>query len=133
MNFKFVNQEHESRFLQFRAEDMSDYYRTNKEHLSVVYIMTANEELYRKIKPYFDGKSGEFDSEEMFKEKDFIGGDLVLAKLAVHLFNSNETVEPIHIISRLDDESFKLALNAFILRRYGVSKGYDLPDEKLYM
>lgn len=133
MKFKFLNQEHEERFLYFRVENMSEYYRFNKEYLSVVYIMTSNEELYRKISPYFNGKIGEFDSEKMFKEIDFSGGDLVLAKLAVHLFNSNETVDPLHIISRLDNESFELALNVFVLRRYGISKDYDLPEEKLYM
>lgn len=133
MYFQFVNNEHEARYSQFRAEDMSDHYRINKEYLSVVYIMTGNDELYKKMKPYFNAKSGEFASKEMFKENDFSGELLVLAKLAVHLFNSNETVEPLHIISRLDDKSFKLALNAFVLRRYGVSKGYELPEEKLYM
>ena len=112
---------------------MADYYRTNKEYLSVVYLMTGNEELYCNMKPYFDAKVGSFDSEEMFEEKDFSSGLRVLAKLAVHLFNSNETVEPLDIISTLDEECFRLALNAFILRRYGVSKGYDLPEEKLHV
>lgn len=133
MNFQFINQEHEARYSQFRVEDMADHYRTNKEYLSIVYLMTGNEELYRKMKPYFNAKHGEFDSEKMFEEQDFSSGLRVLAKLAVHLFNSNETVKPLDIISRLDDEGFRLALNAFILRRNGVSKGYDLPEEKLYM
>ncbi|MFS0891022.1 DUF6075 family protein [Peribacillus frigoritolerans] len=133
MKFQFLNQEHEAKYSQFRTEDMADYYRTNKEYLSVAYLMTGNKELYRKMKPYFDAKGGNFDSEEMFEEKDFSSGLSVLAKLAVHLFNSNETVEPLDIISTLDEEGFKLALNAFILRRYGVSKGYDFPEEKLYV
>ncbi|MBD8591646.1 MULTISPECIES: DUF6075 family protein [Peribacillus] len=133
MKFQFLNQEHEAKYSQFRTEDMADYYRTNKEYLSVVYLMTGNEELYCNMKPYFDAKVGSFDSEEMFEEKDFSSGLRVLAKLAVHLFNSNETVEPLDIISTLDEECFRLALNAFILRRYGVSKGYDLPEEKLHV
>ncbi|MGE7609694.1 DUF6075 family protein [Peribacillus frigoritolerans] len=133
MKFQFLNQDHEVKYSQFRTEDMADYYRTNKEYLSVVYLITGNEELYRKMKPYFDAKGGNFDSEEMFEEKDFSSGLRVLAKLAVHLFNSNETVEPLDIISTLDEEGFRLALNAFILRRYGVSKGYDLPEEKLHV
>ncbi|MGG0284316.1 DUF6075 family protein [Peribacillus butanolivorans] len=133
MKFQFLNQDHEAKYSQFRTEGMADYYRTNKEYLSVVYLMTGNEELYRKMKPYFDAKGGNFNSEEMFEEKDFSSGLRVLAKLAVHLFNSNETVEPLDIISTLDEEGFRLALNAFILRRSGVSKGYDLPEEKLHV
>lgn len=133
MKFQFINKEHEARYSKFKAEDMADHYRTNKEYLSVVYIMTGNEELYRKMKPFFNAESGEFAFEEMFKEMDFNSGLMILAKLAVHLFNSNESVEPLQIISKLDDESFRLVLNAFVLRRYGISKGYDIPEEKLYM
>jgi DNA polymerase III delta subunit len=133
MKFQFLNEKHESRFLQFRAEDMAEHYRSDKEYLSVVYLMTGNDELYRKMKPYFNAKIGEFYSEVMFNEKDFSSGLNVLAKLAVHLFNSNETLEPLHIISQLDDEGFKLALNTIILRRYGISNSYDVPEEKFYM
>jgi hypothetical protein len=133
MNFQFVNQEHEARYSQFRVEDMTEHYRSNKEYLTVVYLMTGNKELYQKMNPYFNAKHGEFDSEKMFEEQDFSSSLRVLAKLAVHLFNSNETVEPLDIISRLDEEGFQLALNAFILRRYGVQKGYDFPEEKVYI
>ncbi|MFD4932150.1 DUF6075 family protein [Peribacillus butanolivorans] len=133
MKLQFLNQEHEEKYSQFRTEEMADHYRTNKEYLSGAYLMTGNKELYRKMKPYFDAKGGNFDSEEMFEEKDFSSGLRVLAKLAVHLFNSNETVEPLDIISTLDEDGFRLALNALILRRYGVSKGYDLPEEKFHV
>lgn len=133
MKYQFINQEHEMKFSEFRAENMEDYYRTNNEFLSVVYLMTSNQEMYSKMNPYFDAKGGNFDSEKMFEEKDFNSGHCVLAKLAVHLFNSNETVRPLDIISELDEDGFKLALNALILRRHGVSKGYDQPEEKLYM
>ena len=78
-------------------------------------------------------RMGDFFSDEMFNEQDFSSGLSVLAKLAVHLFNSNETVEPLDIIAKLDDTSYALALNAFTLRRCGISNDYDLPDEKLYM
>lgn len=132
-NFQFINREHNNKFSQFRTEEMAEHYRNKKEYLSVVYIMTGNKELYRKIKPYFDAKNGNFASDEMFKEQDFGSGLSVLAKLAVHLFNSNETVEPLDIIVKLDDTSYALALNAFTLRRCGISNAYDLPDEKLYM
>jgi hypothetical protein len=42
-------------------------------------------------------------------------------------------VEPIDIISRVDEKGFKLALNSLILRRYGILNTYNIPDEKFYM
>lgn len=132
MKIQFLNQEHETKFQELRL-GMAEYYRNNKEYLSVVYIMAGNEELHRKMNRYFNTKEGMFSSDDMFNEEDFSSGNRILAKLAVHLFNDNETVSPLDIISALDDEWFQLALNAIHFRRYGISSGYDLPEEKLYM
>lgn len=131
MEFQFINQEHQTNFQEIRSE-MAEYYRNNKEYLSVVFIMAGDEELGRKMSPYFDTTEGLFSSEEMFQEQDFSSGMKTLAKLAVHLFNDNETVAPLDFMS-LDDQRLQLALNAILLRRYGVSNGYDIPEEKLYM
>jgi DNA polymerase III delta subunit len=133
MQLQFLNQDHEANFSKFRVEKMGDRFRSNKEYLAVVYLMTGNEELYQKIKPYFNAKSGGFDSTKMFDEQDFSSGLIVLAKLAVHLFNSHEKVEPIDLILSVDENGFNLALNAFILRRYGLSIAYGTPEEKFYM
>ncbi|MGG1400240.1 DUF6075 family protein [Bacillus salipaludis] len=133
MKFEFLNSEHESNFTKYRVENMGDRFRTNKEYLSVVYLMTGNTELYQKLNPYFNARSGEFDSNKMFVEQDFCSGLSILAKLAAHLFNSNEVVQPLDIISSLEEQSFKLALNSMILRRLGVSTSYDIPEEKLFM
>jgi len=132
MKFQFLNQEHQAKFQELRVE-MSEEYRTNKEYLSVVFIMAGDKELFNKIHPYFDRKSGLFSSDDMFQEQDFSSGIKVLAKLAVHLFNNNETVNPLDMIDSLDDQRLHLAINAILLRRYGVSNDYDIPEEKLYM
>lgn len=133
MKFEFLNSVHESNFTKFRVENMGDRFRTNIEYLPIVYLMTGNAELYPKMNPYFNAKSGGFDSDKMFEEQDFSSGLNILAKLAVHLFNSNQIVQPLDIISSLDEQSFKLALNSMILRRFGVSSSYDIPEEKLFM
>lgn len=132
MKFEFLNSEHESNFTKYRVENMGDRFRTNKEYLSVVYLMTGNTELYQKMNPYFNARSGEFDSKKMFVEQDFSSGLSILAKLAAHLFNSNEVVQPLNIIS-LDEQNFKLALNSMILRRFGVSTSYEVSKEKFFM
>jgi hypothetical protein len=133
MKFQFLNREHEAKFSKFRTEEMEERFRANKEYLSVVFLITGNEELYRKVKPYFNTKSGGFNFTKMFEEQDFSSGLQELAKLAVHLFNSNGKVELIEIISGVDEEGFKLAINSLILRRYGISNNYDIPEEKFYM
>lgn len=130
MNFQFLNQQHQVKFQKFRL-DMAEYYRNNKEYLSVVFIMTGDEELEHKLSPYFDVKDGMLDSHSMFQEQDFSSGIRVLAKLAVHLFNNNEMVSPLDFMS-LDDQRLNLAMNAILLRRYGLSNGYDMPEEQIY-
>jgi hypothetical protein len=131
MKVQFLNQEHQAKFQELRA-GMAEYYRNNKEYLSVVFIMAGDEELFHKMNRYFDAKLGEFSSDEMFKEQDFSSGMRILAKLAVHLFNNNETVTPLDFML-LDDKRLTLAINAILLRRYGLSNGYGTPEEKLYM
>jgi hypothetical protein len=133
MRFEFLNQEHESDFTKFRVKEMGEHLRDNKEYLAIVYLMTGNEELHQKMKPYFNAKSGGFNSTKMFDEQDFSESLLVLAKLAAHLFNSNEIVQPLDIILRVDEEGFKLALNSLILRRSGISNTYNIPEEKFNM
>lgn len=132
MTFSFLSSEHETRFRQLRQQMSSDYFRNSKEYLSVAFLMAGNEELHRKVSPYFDTNEGGLDSEEMFKNEDFSSGLRTLAKLAVNLFNNNESVTPLDLISYLDDNLLELAINAILLRRYGISSGYDAPEERLF-
>lgn len=131
MKAQFLNQDHQIKFQAIRLE-MAEDYRKSKELLSVVFIMAGDEEIYYKLNRYFDAKRGEFLSAEMFKEQDFSSDLLILAKLAIHLFNNTATVDPLELMSTLNDERLQLAINAILLRRYGVSSGYVLPEEKLY-
>lgn len=131
MNYQFLNQNHAAKFQEVRSE-MAEHYRNNKEYLSVVFIMSGDDEIFQKMNPYFDTKHGLFSSKEMFEEQDFSSGINVLAKLAVHLFNNNATVDPLDLVGTLDDERLQLAINAILFRRYGISNDYQLPEEKLY-
>ncbi|MBM7580817.1 DUF6075 family protein [Jeotgalibacillus terrae] len=130
MNFSFVNQDHQKKFQEIR-EAMPLYTRNNKEYLSVVFIMAGDEELYSKMAPYFDVQEGILSSVKMFEEQDFSTAFHVLARLAVHLFNHNETVEPLEFMS-LDDQRMALAMNAILFRRYGLPSPYEEKEEKFY-
>lgn len=131
MKYQFLNQNHATKFQEIRSE-MAEHYRNNKEYLSVVFIMSGDVECFSKMNPYFDTKEGLFSSKEMFEEQDFSNGIKILAKLAVHLFNNNETVDPLDLVGTLDDERLQLAINAILFRRYGLSNEYELPEEKFY-
>lgn len=131
MKYQFLNRTHSKKFQEIRSS-MAEQYRNNKEYLSIVFIMAGDDEVFRKMNPYFDTKEGMLSSDEMFEKEDFSGGIKVLAKLAVHLFNNNETVDPLDLVGTLDDERLQLAINAILLRRYGISNDYQLPEEKIY-
>jgi hypothetical protein len=48
---------------------MEEYYRNNREYLSVVFIMAGDEELRRKVSPYLDTKEGMFSQWKCLKNK----------------------------------------------------------------
>lgn len=128
--FDFLNREHRLTFEEMRS-DLKPYHRNNEEFLSVLFITAGHKELQLKISPYFS-ESGEFHSVEMFDEQDFSRGMMVMAKLAVHLFNNNVTIEPLDLMS-LDDELFTLAMNAIKLRRNGISNSYNVKGGQSYI
>lgn len=128
MEFAFLDGEHQALFQELR-EKLAEFRRFDKEYLSVVYLMAGCPEFQKKAAKYFDGQEGGFFSEEMFKEQDFSSGIHAIAKLAVHLFNGNKDVLPLELIASTDARLFKLAINALILRRYGLSRQYRVLDE----
>lgn len=128
MKFQFLDTEHKQQFQKLRT-GLAEYYRFDKEHLTLCFIMAGNKELLEKMSPYFDGVGGTLDSYKMFEEQDFSSGLDVLAKLAVHLYNSDEIVTPQAFIRYLDERSLQLALNAILIRVQGISNEYPLIQE----
>ncbi|MFD2512101.1 DUF6075 family protein [Halalkalibacter alkalisediminis] len=123
----FLNHEHEKEFFSIR-EEAAGKYKNNKEYMSVAFLMAGNEELKQKMKPYFDMDEGFFKSALMFEKEDFSTSLQVMAKLAVHLFNNNETVDPLDLIGYLDEDNFELALQVIKFRKYGLDQGYTAKD-----
>ncbi|PPA68673.1 DUF6075 family protein [Jeotgalibacillus proteolyticus] len=130
MNFSFLNREHQERFQEIR-ETMPIHTRRDKEYLSLVFVMTGDDELFNKMIPYFNKQDCTLSSTELFEEQDFSSGINVLAKLGVHLFNNNVSVEPLDFMS-LDEQRMALAMNALLIRRYGLPSPYEETEEKLY-
>lgn len=124
---KFLNKEHEVRFLKIK-EQMPEQFYNDRERLTLVYLMAGNQELQRKIERYLDWKGG-FSFNEMFEKEDFSAGIKVLAKLAVVLYNDGVSLEFKELYCYLDKMNLQLALNAADYRYNRTQVGiYDITD-----
>lgn len=131
MKLEFLNNEHKAKFQEVRME-MADIDRFNKEFLAAAFIILGDAELEEKMKPYLDPDDGLLDSVAVFEQQDFSNEGLILAKLAAHLFDNSEQVLPLDLV-KLEGEKLKLAMEAIMLRRYGISTEYEVPGERLIM
>ena len=117
MSLVFVSDDHRESFQEIRST-LPDRYKQDIEHISLIYLLTGNEELKRKALPYYKPNEGVFLFGDMFREQDFSSGMRVLAKLAVFLFNMGEDVTLGELFS-LDSFNLWLAREAIKLRRTG--------------
>ena len=92
-------------------------------YLPVFYLFYGTEDLKRKCIRYV--KSDSIDFQKMYEEVDFSSGEKILVNLAHNLFNNGVSVALLDIIATLDDENFKMALQAIILRRHSLHE-YEL-------
>lgn len=115
----FLNDEHYERFIQLK-DLLAKAYQNDKEYLAVIFLLAGDKELFKKVSPYFDEKEGIFNFTEMFNKEEFSSSYYTLAKLAVHLFNNEEKITPLELVSNLDQSRYKLAINAIYVRRQGV-------------
>ena len=119
MSIFFTSPEHKYR-LAAAIQGMDKIWENGKldpEYTAALYILTAHLGTWDRTKSYVTKHGISF--EEMLKEQDFSGGYSVLIMLASNLFNSNAHVDPIEFL-RLDEENYKLALNAINIRRYSM-------------
>lgn len=83
--------------------------------MSALYIITSDDELRCKCLPFVDNEGIDFN--EILEKQDFSGGYNPLIRLASNLFNENYGVTPMELITKTDDERFRIALEAIVLRR----------------
>jgi hypothetical protein len=110
----FLSKDHAVHFGQLRSM-LPERYRNNKEHLTLVYLISGNEELRQKAFPYYKPDKGVFEFTEMFAEQDFSSGMRILAKLAVVLYNRGMEVT-VNELFKLDVHNLELALEAIRFR-----------------
>ena len=117
MIINFVSREHEKGFFDMRSA-LPEQYKNDIEHLSVIYLLSGNEELKRKALPYYRPKRGVFLFTEMLEEQDFSSGMRILAKLTAVLYNRGMEVT-VNELFQLDTCNLWLAFEALRLRLSG--------------
>lgn len=123
LSFEYLNTEHKKAFQDLRG-GMAEENRFDKKYLSVCFLIAGNIQLRNKMNPYFDRVTGNLHSDLMFEEQDFTSDIRVLARLALNLFTDSVQVSPLELVESLDEEAFKLSLNAVLIRRHGIPKSY---------
>lgn len=114
----YRDDEHSNRFHE-QFNKLNGHLQEDSYYLSALYIITSTEKLFQKVSPYFHIEEG-FQAEEMFANEEFSHVELVLAKLAGHLFKNNYHVTPLDLIE-LDEKNYQIAMSAMYIRKYGVS------------
>ncbi len=111
----FKSEEHEQRFLA-AIQQIGKVYagKLDPEYSAALYILTSDTGTWQKAREYVS-RDG-IDIQAMLEEVDFSSGYVVLVKLAGHLFNNQQHLDPLEFL-RLDERNFHLALTALILRR----------------
>ncbi|MDG5473699.1 hypothetical protein P6709_18380 [Jeotgalibacillus sp. ET6] len=133
MKVSFLHDAHQKRFEELRFEVRDEKIRSDPKCLALLYLIAGDSHFFIKASPYFNTTYGVFDSEAMFEIEEFGSSSLkTLEKTAVNLFSFNDYVTPAELVDNLENEHFQLVLNAILLQRDGLNRGYEAPEEKMY-
>jgi hypothetical protein len=118
----FTGSEHKQRFsTEIQRIGKIDEGQCDVEYATALYILTSRSSTWNKASGYVSNHG--IDFQEMLEQEDWSGGYSNLIKLAGNLFNSSTKVDTAGVAELLDEENFKLAMDAFKIRRYGLSLG----------
>ncbi len=115
----FKSAAHKTRLLgAMRHTGKIDSGKFDLEYGSAIYILTADASTWDKAQDYVSSSGILF--EEMLQELDWSGGYQVLIKWAANLFNEHAAnINPVELM-RLDENNFRVALSALVVRRYSL-------------
>jgi hypothetical protein len=116
----FKSAEHRSRFMQIMKQlNKSGGGRFDSEYAAALYILTADAGTWKRASGYVSQSGIRFST--MLNKGYLSSGEAVLVKLAANLFGQNKKVDPVEFMV-LDENNFKLALNALQVRRYSLGE-----------
>lgn len=115
MNY-FLSGEHEERFQELTQK--AEVFEGDIERKALFFILAGNDDLYKKVNHIYDFRESEINPDCLESGKvDFSSSARKLVKLAYNLYNSYPSEETvIDTFYLLDEENFKLAINAIKLR-----------------
>lgn len=115
----FLNDLHKSNFVSLSKFYPQLFAYCDNERISLFYIISGNEDLFRKKHVLYDFINNHlifksFDS----TNTDFCSSSKSLIRLALNLFNGylDNFTSPLHILTSLGSDNYKLAINAIKLR-----------------
>jgi hypothetical protein len=114
----FKSEGHKKRFVEaVQAQGkVYDQGKIDPEYGAAFYVLTSDLSTWEKARDYIDREG--IDFEAMFQELDWSGGYYVLLQWAANLFNPQAAhIDPVELM-RLDDNNFKVAHSALLVRRY---------------
>ena len=115
----FTSEEHKERFLTAMQKlGKVDRGKFDLEYGAALYVLTADPWIWQDVEIYVSSRG--IDFEGMLDEVDFSGGYSVLPHLASNLFNGNDPIMAVDIPTRLDEKNFRIAMSAFLVRRYSL-------------
>ncbi len=115
----FKSAAHKTRLLgAMRSAGKIDGGKFDQEYGAAIYILTADAATWEKAQGYVSSSGILF--EEMLQELDWSGGYQVLVKWAANLFNEHAAnINPVELM-RLDENNFRVALSALVVRKYSL-------------
>lgn len=116
METYFLNLEHKERFKEMIEQDKT--HSKDTERLSLFYIISGNEELYRKRRYIYDTYDHRIFSNFENNGIDFSYGLKSLIKLGYNLYNgwSDSDTTPLRLLGSLDSNNIELARHAIAIR-----------------
>lgn len=118
---EFLNAQHHERFSDALTE-LAEFRRQSPEWQAALFLLTGNGELWRKARRYLDGRRGEYHWLDLLDREDLTGGQETMVRFSVALYNGSGDLRVADLWTRLDAQSFALALSAARVRRGGLRR-----------
>jgi hypothetical protein len=117
----FTTKQHKERFNELLQSDNT--YREDVERRSLFYILSGNEDLFRKRNHIYDFNDHSIEPDCLNSENvDFSTSSKALIRLGFNLYNSysDNSMSPVDILYSLDGNNYNLAMNGMAIR-FGMS------------
>jgi len=114
---RFLNTEHENKLMELIQRDGT--HPTDKERISLFYILSGNDDLYAKSRSIYDFNQHQIIPDCLNgRSVDLCSSSRALIRLGYNLYNSYQDSDttPISILSDLDEDNYFLATESLGVR-----------------